>query len=110
MEIKLLKQPLYMNMTLTLRNLSKYSKKLPSSDYSTVLIVQDMKFGNEFVVKIYKKKKINNSISNSCFPEMLDNLRSLKSSKVINYSNDKVLCSNMDTNKTSIKSIFDNRC
>lgn len=46
MDIKILKQPLYMSMTLTLRNLSKYSKKLPSSQYSTVLIVQDMKFGN----------------------------------------------------------------
>ena len=65
MEIKMLKQPLYMNMTLTLRNLSKYSKKLPSSDYSTVLIVQDMKFGNEFIIKVYRKRIKNNSISNN---------------------------------------------
>lgn len=69
MAIKILKQPLYLNLTLTLRNLSKFSKKLPSSDYSIVLIVQDMKFGNEFIVKIYKKRVKTQSNSNSCLPE-----------------------------------------
>jgi hypothetical protein len=55
--IKLDKQPIYKVLTLSIRNISKYSKKIPSSQYSTVLIVQDMKFGGEFILKIYKKKK-----------------------------------------------------
>ena len=69
MAIKMLKEPLYVNLTLTLRNLSKFSKKLQSSDYSIVLIVQDMKFGNEFIVKIYKKRVKALSNSNNCIPE-----------------------------------------
>jgi hypothetical protein len=55
--LKLEKQPLYMNLTLTLSNVSRYSKQLRSSHFKNVLIVQDMKFGNEFVVKIFKKSK-----------------------------------------------------
>lgn len=100
MEVKLLKQPLYMNMTLTLKNLSKYSQKIRSSDYSTVLIVQDIKFGNEFIVKIYKKKKVRNSIAKGCISEMNEHIKSFKSSKVIKYSNDKALFSKIDLNKS----------
>lgn len=43
-------------MTLNLKNISKYSKKLASSQFSTILIAQDNRFGNEFIIKIYKKK------------------------------------------------------
>ena len=50
------KQPLFKILTLTLRNISQYSRKLPSSAYSTVLIAQDMKFGCEFIIKIYRKR------------------------------------------------------
>jgi serine/threonine protein kinase/CRP-like cAMP-binding protein len=110
-EIKLLKQPLYMNLTLTLRNLSKFSKKLASSDYTIVLIVQDMKFGNEFIVKIYKKKIKNNPISNHCLHEPAEHNR-LKSYKVISHSNE--LTANIRQgllkNKTSLKMIYGNHC
>lgn len=56
MDVKLNKQPIYKILTLSLRNISKYSKKIPSSQFSTVLIIQDMKFGGEFLLKIYRKK------------------------------------------------------
>lgn len=67
----MLKQPLYVNLTLTLRNLSKFSKKLQSSNYSIVIIVQDMKFGNEFIVKIYKKRVMTIPNSNNYIPEIV---------------------------------------
>ena len=43
---RLSKEALFKILSLNLRNISQYSKKLPSSAYSTVLIVQDLKFGS----------------------------------------------------------------
>ena len=54
-EFKILKQPLYLSMTLTTRNLTPKSKQLPSSANNIVLVVRDTKFGNEYILKIYPK-------------------------------------------------------
>jgi hypothetical protein len=84
-----------MNMTLTLRNISRFSKKMPSSNFSTILIVQDMKFGNEFIVKIYKKELKNRSASEAYVADNQFFIRNekigMKSLKIINYSNDMLL-------------------
>jgi hypothetical protein len=45
-EFKISKQPLYLNMTLTTRNLTPKSKQLPSSANTIILVVKDTKFGN----------------------------------------------------------------
>lgn len=44
-------------MVLTLKNISKYAKQLSSSKYLRVLLVQDLKFGNEFIVKAYPRQE-----------------------------------------------------
>lgn len=98
-----------MNLTLTLRNLSKFSKRLSSSDYSVVLIVQDMKFGNEFIVKIYKKKTKINPTSYKCLPDLAPTIPSRKTYKLLRLSNDlSVKPRACIASKTSLKSIFPN--
>lgn len=86
MDVKLNKQPIYKILTLSLRNISKYSKKIPSSQFSTVLIIQDMKFGGEFLLKIYRKKirtRQMTDVNNLVLASKIRESR-LRTSKVIN--------------------------